>query len=393
MRSGGRIALIVLDGVGIGAAPDAAEYGDEGSNTLGNVAEAVGGLGLPYLESIGLGCCRTLQGLDCSRPTGAHGIATPRSKGKDSTSGHWEICSLVLDSPFPIFPKGFPGEVIERFEQLTGREVLGNRPASGTGIMNELGAQHLDSGDWIVYTSADSVFQLAAHESKITLDELYEACRVAREQVLVGDYSVSRVIARPFSGEPGRFRRTANRKDFSVQPVGLTLLDQLAAAGIPRVGVGKVDDLFAGRNITSSHASTNREAYAKIGDALAFLDTGLVFANVIEFDQNWGHRNDVEGFYRGLLELDRALPELVGCLEEEDIMIVTADHGNDPTTVSTDHSRETVPILVVGPRVGPAAIGTRETFADIGATVSEYFNLTPVAGDSFLEEVAPWKTA
>lgn len=393
MQRGGRVALIVLDGVGIGAAPDAAEYGDVGSDTLGNVARAVGGLRLPYLQSLGLGCCRPLEGCGCDKPLGAHGVALPRSKGKDSTAGHWEICGLRLDKPFPTFPRGFPRDVIGRFERLTGRAVIGNRAGSGTGIIEELGAQHVESGAWIVYTSVDSVFQLAAHEDEISLEELYGACRLARDKVMIGDYAVSRVIARPFTGRPGNFRRTANRRDFSLQPSGPTLLDRLAEANVNRIGVGKVDDLFAGRSITSSHTATNQEAYEKIAEALESLDMGLVFANVIEFDQTWGHRNDVEGFYRGLLELDGALPDLVARLREEDLMIVTADHGNDPTTGSTDHSREAVPVLVVGPRVQPVSIGTRGTLADIGATVSEYFKLTPVAGDSFLEEVAPCKTS
>ncbi|MEJ2237754.1 MAG: phosphopentomutase [Gemmatimonadales bacterium] len=393
MQRGGRVALIVLDGVGIGAAPDAAEYGDVGSDTLGNVARAVGGLRLPYLQSLGLGCCRPLEGCGCGGPLGAHGVALPRSKGKDSTAGHWEICGLRLDKRFPTFPEGFPPDVIGRFERLTGRAVIGNRAGSGTGIIEELGGQHVESGAWIVYTSVDSVFQLAAHEDEISLEELYGACRMARDKVMIGDYAVSRVIARPFTGRPGSFRRTANRRDFSLEPSGPTLLDRLAEANVNRIGVGKVDDLFAGRSITSSHTATNQEAYEKIAEALESLDMGLVFANVIEFDQTWGHRNDVEGFYRGLLELDGALPDIVARLGEEDLMIVTADHGNDPTTGSTDHSREAVPVLVVGPRVQPVSIGTRGTLADIGATVSEYFELTPIAGDSFLEEVAPCKTS
>jgi phosphopentomutase len=393
MQRGGRVALIVLDGVGIGAAPDAAEYGDVGSDTLGNVARAVGGLRLPYLQSLGLGCCRPLEGCGCGGPLGAHGVALPRSKGKDSTAGHWEICGLRLDKRFPTFPEGFPPDVIGRFERLTGRAVIGNRAGSGTGIIEELGGQHVESGAWIVYTSVDSVFQLAAHEDEISLEELYGACRMARDKVMIGDYAVSRVIARPFTGRPGSFRRTANRRDFSLEPSGPTLLDRLAEANVNRIGVGKVDDLFAGRSITSSHTATNQEAYEKIAEALESLDMGLVFANVIEFDQTWGHRNDVEGFYRGLLELDGALPDMVARLGEEDLMIVTADHGNDPTTGSTDHSREAVPVLVVGPRVQPVSIGTRGTLADIGATVSEYFELTPIAGDSFLEEVAPCKTS
>jgi len=387
----GRVALIVLDGVGIGDTPDAAAYGDDGSNTLGNVAKAVGGLDLPFLQSLGLGCCRYLAGMECSDPQAACGVALPHSAGKDSTSGHWEICEVLLDDPFPTYPAGFPAELIAEFSRITGRGVIGNKTASGTGIIEELGAEHLASGAWIVYTSADSVFQVAAHEHIVPLDELYAACRSARDHVLVGQHAVSRVIARPFVGSEGSFNRTTNRKDFSLEPVKDTLLDRLAGIGVPRVGVGKVDDLFAGRNISSRHTATNRAAYSRIAEQLDVMEWGLLFANVVEFDQSWGHRNDVVGFYSGLMELDQTLPDLVARLREDDLMILTADHGNDPTTPSTDHSREAVPILVVGRRVVAARLGTRPTLADIGATVAQYFGLEPVAGNSFLEEVAAWK--
>ncbi len=389
----GRVALVVLDGVGIGAAPDAAAFGDEGSDTLGNVARAVGGLRLPNLEALGLGCCRPLEGMHCERPAAAHGVALPRSPGKDSTAGHWEICGLPLERPFPTYPRGFPHSVIAAFVRTTGRDVLGNKTASGTAIIEEYGADQVERGDWIVYTSADSVFQIAAHEGAIPLEELYAACRAARNDILVGEHAVSRVIARPFVGEPGSFQRTANRRDFSLAPPGATLLDRLAEAGVPRVGVGKVDDLFAGRGIASRHAPTNAQAYELIAEALRSLERGLVFANVIEFDQSWGHRNDAVGFYSGLQELDRALPELLAPLREGDLMMLTADHGNDPTTPSTDHSRELIPVLVAGPVVEPAALGERETFADLGATVAEYFGVAVEAGTSFLSQVAPWATA
>jgi phosphopentomutase len=388
----GRVALVVLDGVGIGAAPDQAEYRDEGSDTLGNLARAVGGLRLPNLEALGLGCCRPLDGMRCEGPTAAHGVALPRSRGKDSTTGHWELCGLPLERPFPTYPRGFPHSVIAAFVRATGRDVVGNKPASGTAIIEEFGAEQLERGDWIVYTSADSVFQIAAHEEAIPLEELYAACRVARDGILVGEHAVSRVIARPFEGTPGSLRRTPNRRDFSVEPPAATLLDRLAHAGVPRVGVGKVDDLFAARNIESRHTPTNAEAYALIAEALQSLDRGLVFANVIEFDQSWGHRNDPAGFYSGLEELDRVLPQLLALLQEDDVMIFTADHGNDPTTPSTDHSREAVPVLVAGPRVEPVALGERDTFADIGATVAEYFTVELEAGSSFLARVAPWAT-
>ncbi|UCD23369.1 MAG: phosphopentomutase, partial [Gemmatimonadota bacterium] len=243
---------------------------------------------------------------------------------------------------------------------------------------------------WIVYTSVDSVFQVAAHEDHVPLEELYSACRVAREQILVGQYAVSRVIARPFVGRQGRFERSPNRRDFSVDPPLPTLLDRLAECGVQRNGVGKVDDLFAGRSITSRHTSSNQEAYRLVAEELRAMDSGLLFANFVEFDQTWGHRNDVEGFYRGLQDLDETLPGLVAQLRDEDLMVLTADHGNDPTTTSTDHSREQVPVLVVGPRVAPVSLGTRSTLADIGATAAEYFKLAPNVGDSFLGKVAPW---
>jgi phosphopentomutase len=387
----GRVALIVLDGVGIGEAPDQVEYGDVGSDTLGNIARAVGGLDLLRLRDLGLGCCRPLFGMQCSQPQAAHGVALPRSAGKDSTTGHWEICELLLERPFPTYPNGFPAEVVDAFAELTGRPVIGNRAGAGVAIIDELGPEHLDSGAWIVYTSADSVFQVAAHEDRVPLEELYDACLLARQQVLVGEHAVSRVIARPFAGAAEALERTPRRRDFSIDPVAPTLLDRLAAARVPRMGVGKVDDLFAARHISSTHPATNSEAYELVAGYLDTMDAGLLFVNVIEFDQTWGHRNDVAGFYRGLQELDAVLPELIGRLRDDDLLILTADHGNDPTTPSTDHSREAVPVLVVGPRAVPAALGTRTTFADVGATVAEYFGIAPGAGTSFLREVAPWK--
>ena len=384
-HTGGRVALIVLDGVGIGACPDQAAYGDLGSDTLGNLARAVGGLELPNLEAFGLGCCRPLEGMQCGSVRAAHGVAIPRSFGKDSTAGHWELCGLVLDTPFPTYPNGFPATVLAEFASRTGRPVIGNVVASGTAIIEQRGAEHLATGAWIVYTSADSVFQVAAHEARVPLEELYAACATARA-MLTGDHAVSRVIARPFVGEPGAFQRTARRRDFSLAPVAPTLLDRLADAGIPRLGVGKVDDLFAGRGITSRHTATNRDAYDAIAEGLRTLERGLLFANVIEFDQSWGHRNDVAGFHEGLRELDQVLSGLLEPLRPGDLMIVTADHGNDPTTPSTDHSREAVPLLVAGPGVRPAVLGERD-FADVGATVADYFSVSSGAGRSFLGEL------
>jgi phosphopentomutase len=383
-----RAAIIVLDGMGIGRAPDQDAYGDAGSDTLGNVARAVGGLQLPNLERLGLGLCRPLAGMGRpAQPAAAYGIALPRSPGKDSTTGHWELCGVLLDRPFRTYPTGFPAALLDEFARRTGRGWLGNRAASGTAIIDELGAEHQRTGKWIVYTSADSVFQVAAHEESVLLAELYRACGMARD-MLVGEHAVSRVIARPFEGAPGDYRRTARRKDFSIEPVGTTLLDRLAAAGVPRIGIGKVDDLFAGRNIASEHTPTNADAYRLIERALDEVGTGFIFVNVIEFDQTWGHRNDVPGFHQGLAELDGWLPRLVARLKGDDLIIITADHGNDPTTPSTDHSREAVPVLVLGPRVRSVALGERATFADLGATVAEFFGVPPLAaGRSFLEAV------
>ena len=383
-----RAAIIVLDGLGIGPAPDTDAYGDAGSDTLGNVARAVGGLRLPQLAALGLGQCAGLTGVAAvPDPRAAYGICEPRSAGKDSTTGHWEICGLVLDTPFPTYPDGFPDSVIAEFARRTGRGVLGNRAASGTAILDDLGEEHQRTGKWIVYTSADSVFQVAAHEETVPQAELYAACAAARE-MLQGEHGVSRVIARPFRGRGGAWVRTAGRKDYSLPPPGPTLLDRLAERHVPRVGVGKVDDLFAGRAITSLHTATNAEAYALIEGALRSMRRGLLLANVIEFDQTWGHRNDVAGFHAGLRELDQMLPRLLAPVREEDLVIFTADHGNDPTTPSTDHSREVVPLLVTGPRVRPVALGRRTTFADIGQTVAEFLEVPPLlAGTSFLSEV------
>jgi phosphopentomutase len=383
-----RFFLIVLDGMGCGAAEDAERYGDVGSDTLGNTARAVGGFRVPHLETLGLGNLHRIAGVaPVARPRAAWGSMRPVSAGTDSTTGHWELTGVLLEKAFATYPNGFPRAMLAEFSRLTGRGVLGNKAASGTAIVDELGAKHLETGDWIVYTSADSVFQVAAHEEKVPLAELYEACGKARA-MLVGADATSRVIARPFVGAPGAFTRTSNRKDFSIEPVGRTLVDALAERGIARTGIGKVDDLFAGRNLTSTHTPTNADAYRLIRDALLRVDSGLVFVNVIEFDQSWGHRNDVAGFHQGMLELDRALGELLALVREDDIVAFTADHGNDPTTPSTDHARENVPLLVYGPRVLPIALGERATFADLGQTAAEYFGVAPLAaGKSFLKDV------
>lgn len=383
-----RAIILVLDGVGIGAAPDAADYGDVGSNTLGNLARAVGGFALPNLERAGLGCIAPLAGMRCvDGPLAAWGSMSPSSAGKDSTTGHWEIAGVRLARPFPTFPNGFPEDLVNEFAERTGRGVLGNIAASGTEVIAQFGAEHERTGRWIVYTSADSVFQVAAHERIVPIDELYAACEIARA-MLVAPNDVSRVIARPFTGEPGSFRRTAARRDFSIEPPERTLLDALAERGIARAGVGKVDDLFAGRAITSVHTADNAAGIAEIHRALRALSGGLLFANLVDFDQLWGHRNDEAGFYEGLRAFDSALPGIVGALREDDLLFLTADHGNDPTTTSTDHARECVPLLVLGPRVHPRSLGVRSTFADLGATVAEWLGADfRDRGVSFLAEL------
>ena len=383
-----RAVILVLDGVGAGEAPDASRYGDEGSNTLAHVARAVGGFVLPALEGYGLGNILELDGMTADTEVqGAWGSMIPASAGKDSTTGHWEIAGVHLAKPFPTYPQGFPHDVVERFSALTGRGVLGNEVASGTAILDTHGAEHMRTGQWILYTSADSVFQIAAHEGVVPLSELYDACEKARE-MLVPPHDVSRVIARPFEGEPGAFRRTSNRRDYSIQPPAETLLDALASAGIERHGVGKVDDLFARRSITARHTASNAEGIDLIREWLEGPRSGLLFANLVDFDQLYGHRNDVAGFYNSLREFDFALPSLTSALREDDLLFITADHGNDPTTVSTDHAREKAPLLAIGPRVVPGDLGVRPTFSDLGATVAEWLGVSfRGKGESFLSRL------
>ena len=370
-----RAVILVLDGVGVGAAPDAAQYGDVGSDTLGNLARAIGGLKLPNLAAAGLGNAKALDGVPAVRePSGAWGTMRPASAGKDSTTGHWEIAGVHLSRPFPTYPEGFPAEVIERFSAAVGRGVIGNVAASGTEIIDRLGEEHEKSGKFIVYTSADSVFQVAAHEQVVPLEELYAACESARAQ-LVAPHDVSRVIARPFVGRPGAYVRTTNRRDYSIAPPVETLLDDLAAAGVPRAGVGKVDDLFAGRSLRARHTKSNSEGIAAILEWLRGDQGGLLFANLVDFDTLYGHRNDVAGFERALREFDDALPAIQAELREDDLLFITADHGNDPTTSSTDHARECVPLLALGEPVHPVSLGERATFSDLGATVAEWLNV------------------
>jgi phosphopentomutase len=380
-----RAIIIVLDGVGIGAAPDANDYGDVGSDTLGNLSRAVGGMQLPHLERAGLGNIAALAGVaPVPSPEGAWGLMVPHSAGKDSTTGHWEIAGVQLERPFPTYPDGFPQSLVKAFAERTGRGIIGNVAGSGTAIIDRFGAEHERTGNWILYTSADSVFQIAAHEGVVPLAELYAACEIARS-MLVAPNDVSRVIARPFIGGAGAYSRTKNRRDFSIEPPRSTLLDALSSAGVPRTGVGKVDDLFAGRGITSQHTASNADGIVCIRTWMEKAQSGLLFGNLVDFDQQFGHRNDVPGFYQALREFDAALPSFQSALREDDLLFITADHGNDPTTPSTDHARECVPLLALGPRVSGVTIGRRETFADLGATVAEWFGVPFTgAGTSFL---------
>jgi len=352
------------------------------------VARAVGGFDLPDLGRAGLGNIAPLAGLaPAGAPTGAWGLMVPSSAGKDSTTGHWEIAGVRLTRPFPTYPDGFPASVIDEFVRRTGRGVIGNVAGSGTAVIDEFGPEHQRTGSWIVYTSADSVFQIAAHEQVIPLDALYRGCEIARE-MLVAPNDVSRVIARPFVGQPGAFERTKNRRDFSIAPPEETMLDALDRGGIARSGVGKVDDLFAGRGIRSRHTANNAEGIGLIEKWLGAASSGLLFANLVDFDQAFGHRNDVPGFYGALRQFDAALPGLLSLLREDDLLFITADHGNDPTTPSTDHARECVPLLVLGPPVHPVDLGRRGTFADLGATAAEWLGVDfRGRGTSFLPQL------
>ena len=384
------VALVVLDSVGIGGAPDAGAFGDEGSATLQHVATAVGGIHLPNLASLGLGRIAEVAGIPpASEPRGAFGSMVERSPGKDTTTGHWELAGVILERPFPTYPAGFPNEVMDEFEAAIGTETLGNVAASGTEIIRRLGAEHVRTGSPIVYTSADSVFQIAAHVGVIPLERLYEMCRVARA-ILRGEHEVGRVIARPFEGEPGSFTRTPDRHDFSVPPPQPTVLDAVAGAGLEVRAVGKISDIFAGRGVTSSRPTrSNDEGVTGVVEELRAIGRGLVFANLVDFDSSYGHRNDPAGYAAALEAFDRRLPEILGALSPGDVLLVTADHGNDPTTSSTDHSRERVPLLAAGERVGAgSALGERSTFADCGATIAELLGVAgPPAGRSFSTEM------
>ena len=384
-----RAIVIVLDSVGIGELPDAAAYGDEGSNTLGNIATRIP-LKLPAMRRLGLG---RVVGLGDPPPpetsAAAFGRMAEASAGKDSVTGHWEMMGIVLNRPFPVFPHGFSPEILGELARRTGRGVLGNKAASGTAIVDELGAEHVRTGALIVYTSADSVFQIAAHEDIVPVPELYRACEIAF--TLVGErLGVGRVIARPFTGTPGRFKRTANRRDYALPPLGETLLDLMKAASRPVVAIGKIEDLFAGRGISRAvHTASDDEGVDRVLSEMRDESDGLIFANLVDFDSQYGHRNDVEGYARNLERFDARLVEVLPRLRDDDLLIITADHGNDPTTPSTDHSREYVPLLVSGPLVRTGVdLGTRRTFADLGQTLADVFGVGRLAhGTSFLHEI------
>lgn len=380
-----RILLLVLDSLGIGELPDANEYGDEGSNTLAHISLAVD-LYLPNLEKMGLGLLGDFRGIRrVSRPSASYGVMSERSKGKDTTTGHWEMMGIILEEPFPTYPKCFPEDIIEQFKRAIDRDILGNIPASGTEIIKVLGEEHLRTGKPIIYTSADSVFQIAAHEEIIPPEKLYEICKIAR-RILVSPHNVSRVIARPFVGSPGSFTRTSNRRDFSVDPPKLTLLDRMKEAGLEVIGIGKIEDLFAGRGITSSiHIRDNMDGVDQMINVMEKTDKGMIFTNLVDFDTLYGHRNDPAGYAKALAEFDKRLPEIMAVMGEEDLLLITADHGNDPTTPSTDHSREYVPLLVYGNKIRPGIdLGKRKTFADIGQTIAEIFKIEGIeAGQSF----------
>ena len=410
-----RAIVIVMDSVGIGELPDAPAYGDQGSNTVGNIAKRIP-LKIPTLRRLGLDRLVRLDGSEktaenakgaeiifekdssasfaispvfSGTPLGAYGRMAEASAGKDSVTGHWEMMGIVLDRAFPTFPDGFSPEIIAEFSRLTGRGVIGNKAASGTGIIDELGPEHMRTGALIVYTSADSVFQIAAHEGIVPIPELYRDCEIAYKLVSEG-LGVGRVIARPFVGAPGAFKRTSNRHDYALPPSGETLLDRVKAASIPVVAIGKIQDLFAGRGMTRGiHTVSDDDGMDQVAAQMALVDRGFIFTNLVDFDTQYGHRNDVAGYAANLERFDRRLAALLPTLRDDDLLVVTADHGNDPTTPSTDHAREYVPLLVAGARVRAGHnLGTRQTFADLAQTLAELFNVGAIAhGTSFLQEI------
>lgn len=385
-----RIILIVMDSVGMGEAPDAEKYGDSGANTIGNISEKLSGLRLPNLEQLGLGNIDGMKGIIKSdAPKGCFGRLQEKSAGKDTTTGHWEIAGLILDKPFPVYPNGFPKEIIDEFEKAIGTKILGNYAASGTEIIKQLGSQHIKTGYPIVYTSADSVFQIAAHEDIIPVEKLYEMCKKARS-ILKGEHCVGRVIARPFIGTEGNFVRTDRRHDFAVDPFDKTVLDYLKEKGYEVKAVGKIKDIFNQKGITDAiHTHNNMDGVDKTIEYMKQNFEGLIFTNLVDFDMLYGHRNNVEGYATALKEFDSRIPDILSAMKKEDILFITADHGCDPTTPSTDHTREYVPFIAYGEKLKEGInIGTRDTFGDVAATISEYFNLNAkIQGKSFLKDI------
>ncbi len=381
---------MVMDSVGIGELPDAAEYGDQGAATLQNIAAAVGGLELPNLEKMGLGKIESIQGLNSElKAEGAYGKAAEKSKGKDTTTGHWEIAGLISETPFPTYPDGFPAEIMDQFEEAIGRKTLANKPASGTVVIEELGQEHMKTGKPIVYTSADSVFQIAAHEDVIAVDELYDYCKKARE-ILKGEHAVARVIARPFVGEPGSFERTERRKDFSLTPPEPTILNMLEEQDLEVNAVGKITYIFNHSGITSSVTSSNN--MDGVDQTLEYLnqsEKGLIFSNLVDFDQNYGHRRNVEGYAAALRAFDQRIPEIKAAMRDDDLLIITADHGCDPTYQGTDHTREYIPVLVYGKEVKEDLnLGVRASFSDLAATAADIFGINELKnGKSFKNEI------
>ncbi|MCR4417669.1 MAG: phosphopentomutase [Ignavibacteria bacterium] len=385
-----KAVVIVLDGVGIGNAPDAKFYNDEGSNTLGNIAKALNGIELPNLEKLGLGKIVKLNSIE-REVIGCFGKMKEVSRGKDSTTGHWELGGLISEKQFPVYPNGFPDEIIEKFIRLNNlKGILGNKAASGTEIIKELGEEHIKTGYPIVYTSADSVFQIAAHEDVIPVERLYEICKVTREQVMIGEHAVGRIIARPFIGANGNFTRTYRRKDFALEPNGDVIFDVLKRNNIKTIGIGKINDLYAYRNIdVQIKTKNNLDGILQTIDAIKSETNSYIMTNLVDFDMLYGHRNDVQGFYNALLEFDNYLPEIMNSLNEEDLLFITADHGNDPTFPGTDHTRELVPILVYGKKIKQNVnLGLRETFADLAKTICHFYGFeNNLNGKSFLTEI------
>lgn len=385
-----RIILIVLDSVGIGELPDAENYGDVGSNTLGNISKVVGGLRLPNMEKIGLGNITGIKNIvKVEEPAGAFGKCEELSIGKDTVTGHWEIAGVVLRKPLNTYPNGFPEEIIKEFEDKIERKIIGNKVASGTEIIKELGEDHIKTGYPIVYTSADSVFQIAAHEEVIPLEELYKMCSIARE-MFIGEKAIGRIIARPFIGKDGQFTRTANRKDFALDPFDKTMLDYIKEKGLNVMSVGKIEDIYNKKGITEAvHIKNNMDGVDKTLECMKKDKKGLIFTNLVDFDMLYGHRNDVQGYAKALVDFDNRMPEIMSLMKDEDILILTADHGCDPTTISTDHSREHVPVLIYGKRIKSGVnIGIRKSYSDIGKTILELLNIeNGLYGESFAKKI------